>query len=252
MPIIENRSYFDELDDEVGQLIKKIDPKSKQSAYRQSKSSLLSSVSRQRGAMFRFRKQYLSLNSINDSVLIKVGSSKRGHLAAYRGKWVRVIWYGTYGFSMDCLVHQVKVSGELERNLMLRGPYAKEEFTEEVAKAYPFPTVKVDDSPLIRSAKGLWVSAVPTDSALENLEKDEIPDGTEYWKPTQVRWSSLPYMVAYRKYGGFWIKTLATREEISSGRLDWIPVGARVYVDRSGSIPRGWNVRTEDGWKIEG
>jgi hypothetical protein len=251
MPIIENRSYFDALDDEVGQLIKKIDPKSKQSAYRQSKDALLSSISRQRGAMFRFRKQYLSLYSVNDSVIIKVGPTKKGHLAAYRGKWVRVIWYGTYGFSMDCLVHNVKVSAELEQKLMLRGPYTKEEFTDEVAKAYPFPGVKVDDLPLIRSTKGAWVSAVPADNALENLEKDEIPDGTEYWKPTRQERTSLPYMVAYRKFAGFWIKTSASREEISSGELDWIPVGARVYVDRSGSIPRGWNVRTEDGWKIE-
>ena len=102
MDIIENRSYFDTLDDEVGKLIKKIDPLQKQSVYRQAKNDLFKYVTRHRGAMLRFRKQRLALESVNDSVLIKIGPKKRGHLAAYRGEWIRVIWHSTYGFSMDC------------------------------------------------------------------------------------------------------------------------------------------------------
>jgi len=50
MVIIENRSYFDTLDDEVGQLIKKIDPLQKQSVYRQAKNDLFKHVTRHRGA----------------------------------------------------------------------------------------------------------------------------------------------------------------------------------------------------------
>jgi len=123
MDIIENRSYFDTLDDEVGQLIKKIDPLQKQSVYRQAKNDLFKFVTRHRGEMFRFRKERMSLRSVNDSVLIKVGPKKRGHLAAYRGEWIRVIWHSTYGFSMDCLVHKVKVTKEVEKQLVPRGPY---------------------------------------------------------------------------------------------------------------------------------
>ena len=63
MDIIENRSYFDTLDDEVGQLIKKIDPLQKQSVYRQAKNDLFKYVTRHRGAMLRFRKQRLALES---------------------------------------------------------------------------------------------------------------------------------------------------------------------------------------------
>ena len=40
MAIIENRSYFDTLDDEVGRLIKNIDGRQKQMAYRQAKADL--------------------------------------------------------------------------------------------------------------------------------------------------------------------------------------------------------------------
>ena len=101
MEIIENRSYFDTLDDEVGQLVKKIDPLQKQSVYRQAKNDLFKYVTRHRGEMFRFRKERLSLRTVNDSVIIKVGPKKRGHLAEYRGEWIRVIWHSTYGFSMD-------------------------------------------------------------------------------------------------------------------------------------------------------
>jgi hypothetical protein len=40
MPITENRSYFDTLDDEVGRLIKNIDGRQKQMAYRKAKADL--------------------------------------------------------------------------------------------------------------------------------------------------------------------------------------------------------------------
>ena len=42
MVIIENRSYFDTLDDEVGRLIKNIDGRQKQMEYRQAKADLFS------------------------------------------------------------------------------------------------------------------------------------------------------------------------------------------------------------------
>jgi hypothetical protein len=252
MDIIENRSYFDTLDDEVGQLIKKIDPLQKQSVYRQAKNDLFKYVTRHRGEMFRFRKERMSLRSVNDSVLIKVGPKKRGHLAAYRGEWIRVIWHSTYGFSMDCLVHKVKVTKEVEQQLVPRGPYTKEEFTPELASAYPFRDVIVEGLHMVRSTKGNWVESKPTDMALENKETDEIPDGIKYYKPVLRDGYACVYLEGYHKYAGLWIKTHASREDVTSGKLDWIPVGGRVYVDRSGDIPSGWSVRTTGGWKSEG
>ena len=174
MAIIENRSYFDTLDDEVGQAVRKIDPRAKQSIYRESKADLFELVSRRKGVVLQFRKKRMSLEEVNDSVLIKIGPAKRGHLSAYRGEWVRVIWSSTYGFSMNCLVHKLKVTPEMEKKLMLRGPYTNEEFTDEVAKAYPFRDVTVDGLSLVRSAKGIWISPIPTYRALKNLEMDEI------------------------------------------------------------------------------
>lgn len=252
MDIIENRSYFDTLDEEVGQLIKKIEPLAKQSVYRQAKNDLFKYVTRHRGEMFRFRKERMSLRSVNDSVLIKVGPKKRGHLAAYRGEWIRVIWHSTYGFSMDCLVHKVKVAKEVEQQLVPRGPYTKEEFTPELASAYPFPYVTVDGFVMVRSTKGNWVSSIPTDKALQNLEADEIPDGVTHHKRDITDSSVYPTLVGYHKYAGLWIKTHASREDITTGKLDWIPAGGRVYVDRFGAIPGGWCIRTDDGWKDEG
>ena len=254
MEIIENRSYFDTLDDEVGQVVRKIDPKAKQSVYRKSKAELFELVSRRKGVVLQFRKKRLSLEEVNDSVLIKIGPSKRGHLSAYRGEWVRVIWSSTYGFSMNCLVHKLKVTPEMEQKLMLRGPYTNEEFTDEVAKAYPFSIATVAGLPLVRSAKGIWVSAIPTYGALMNLEKDEIPDGIRYrYQPPKKEDEYYnPTLEEYFKHAGLWIKTHASREDINSGKLDWIPIGTRVYVGWSGNNPSGWYVRTEEGWKFEG
>ena len=251
MAIIENRSYFDTLDDEVGQAVRKIDLKAKQSVYRESKAELFKLVKRRNGAFFQFRKKRLSLEEVNDSVLIKIGPAKRGHLAAYRGEWVRVTWYSTYGFSMNCLVHKVKVSPELEKKLMLRGPYTKEEFTDEVAKAYPFRDVTVDGTVMLRSARGSWVSSVPTDKALDNLEKDEIPDGATHYRTVTEDGKSSQHIETYHKFAGVWIKSYASREEINSGSLDWVPAGTKVYVRRLWDIPGGLIVRTADGWRNE-
>lgn len=251
MEVIENKSYFDTLNDEVGRLIAEINPSDNQSDYRKSKKRLEAYVLRHRGQMFRFRKERMALVGSNDSVLIKVGPAKRGHLAAYRGHWIRVIWYGTYGFSMDCLVHKVKMPNDLEDKLIPRGPYTKEEFTEEMAKNYPFRSVVVEGETLLRAQSGRWVSPIPTEKALDNLEKDEIPDGNYHYRKV-LRTSGSGYdMVGYHKYAGLWIKTIVTREELNSGKLDWLPVGVRVSVERAGDLPRGSLIRTQDGWKFE-
>lgn len=251
MPIIDNKSYFDTLDDEVSRLLAKINPSDNQPEYRKSKKRLEAYVLRHRGEMFRFRKERMALVGSNDSVLIKVGPAKRGHLAAYRGHWVRVIWYGTYGFSMDCLVHKVKMTKDVEAKLIPRGPYTKEEFTEEMAKFHPFSSVIVDGETLVRAQSGCWVSPIPTEKALDNLEKDEIPDGTFYHRKVP-RDSGPGYnMVGYRKHAGFWIRTYVTREELDAGDFDWAPVGARFHVDRVGDIPSGTFIRTQDGWNFE-
>ncbi len=251
MLIIENRSYFDTLDDEVSKLVAEIDPSDNQFEYRKSKKRLEAYVLRRRGEMFRFRKERMSLVGSNDSVLIKVGPAKRGHLAAYRGHWVRVIWYGTYGFSMDCLVHKVKMTKDLEARLIPRGPYTKKEFTAEMAKFYPFRSVIVDGETLVRAQSGRWVSPIPTEKALDNLEKDEIPDGTYHHRQVPRGSGSGYDMVGYRKHAGFWIRTYVTREELNSGEFDWAPAGARFHVDRIGDLPSGTFIRTQDGWKFE-
>lgn len=251
MAIIENRSYFDTMDDKVGQAVRKINPKAKQAEYRESKDELFKLLRRLDGSFFQFRKKRLSLEGVNDSVLIRIGPAKRGHLSAYRGEWVRVIWFATYGFSMNCLVHKVKVSPEAEKRLVLRGPYTKEEFTDEVAEAYPFREVTVDGVIMLRSARGNWVSSVPTDRALDNLEKDEIPDGATHYRPVPEEGKSYPHIETYHKFAGFWIKSYASREEFNSGSLDWVPVGTKVHVRRFWDIPSGTYVRTADGWRNE-
>ena len=248
---IENKSYFDKLDDAVSRLIADINPSDKQSEYRKTKKRLEAYVLRHGGEMFRFRKESMSLVGSNDSVLIKVGPAKRGHLAAYRGQWVRAIWYGTYGFSMDCLVHKVKMNKDLEVKLIPRGPYTKEEFTEEMAKFYPFRSVVVDGEILLRARSGSWVSPIPTERALDNLEKDEIPDGNYHYRKVPRSSGSDYDMVGYHKYAGLWIKSAVSREELDSGKLDWIPEGARVSVARFGEHPPGSRIRSKDGWKEE-
>ncbi len=252
MVIIENKSYFDTLDDEVSRLITEINPSDNQFVYRKSKKRLEAYVLRHRGEMFRFRKEALSLVGSNDSVLIKVGPAKRGHLAAYRGHWVRVIWYGTYGFSMDCLVHKVKMSKEVEARLIPRGPYTKEEFTKEMEKFYPFHSVVVGGETLLRAQSGRWVSNIPTEKALDNLEKDEIPDGTYYDRKVPHKSGSSYDMISYRKHAGLWIKTIVSHAEVNSGALDWAPADTRFHVRGTRDLPSGTFIRTQDGWKFEG
>lgn len=252
MEIIENRPYFDSLEDDIGKLIQELDPSDKQSVYRKAKKDLRRAFERRKCPFFYFRKGRMGLEDSNDSVLIKVGLKKRGHLAAYKGEWVRVYWISTYGFSMECAVQKVEVPKSLEASLIPAGNLSIQEFTQEVAARYPKNRVLVDGKPMIRGIKSTWVSATPTDAALQNLEKDEIPDGTEYHKPIKQPGNAYLYREQYHKYAGLWIKTLASREELTSGKLDWVPVGGRVYLERAGDIPSGWSVRTPDGWKHEG
>ena len=252
MSIIENRPYFDSLEDDIGKLIRELDHSDPQTEYRKAKKRLRRSFERRKCRSFYFRKGRMGLEDSNDSVLIKVGQKKRGHLAAYKGEWVRVHWISTYSFSMECAVQVVKVSKRVEAALIPAGDLSAQEFTEDVAARYPKNRVLVNGEPLILGIKRTWVSATPTDAALQNLEKDEIPDGVSYYKPIKQPGNAYLYMEQYHKYAGFWIKTHATREELTSGKLDWVPVGGRVYVDRSGDIPSGWNVRTAAGWEAEG
>lgn len=252
MPIKENRPYFDSLADVVGKRIKELNPSDKQAVYRKAKKELRRAFERRKCQFFYFRKGRMGLEESNDSVLIKVGPKKRGNLAAYKGEWVRVHWISTYGFSMECAVQKVKVPKSLEASLIPADGLSSAEFTPDIALRYPKNRALVDGKPMIRGIRSEWVSATPTDEALQNREKDEIPDGVSYDKPIKRPGNDYLYMEQYHKYAGCWIKTYATREDLSTGKLDWIPVGGKVYVDRCGDIPSGWNVRTADGWKLEG
>lgn len=248
MAIIENRSYFDSLEDDVGKLIQELNPGDKQSVYRKAKKALRQAFERRKCQFFYFRKGRMGLEESNDSVLIKVGPRKRGHLAAYKGEWVRIHWISTYGFSMECAVQVVKVPKSAEASLIPAVDLTTQEFTQDVAARYPKDRALVNGEPLIRSIKRTWVSATPTDAALRNLEKDEIPDGVSYDKPIKQPGNAYLYLEQYHKYAGLWIKTHASREELTKGKLDWVPVGGRVYVDWSGDIPSGWSIRTLVGW----
>ena len=86
MPIKENRSYFDSLADVVGKRIKQLNPSDKQAVYRKAKKELRRAFERLKCQFFYFRKGRMGLEESNDSVLIKVGPKKRGHLAAYKGE----------------------------------------------------------------------------------------------------------------------------------------------------------------------
>lgn len=252
MDIIENRPYFDTLEDQVGKLIRELNPSDKQSDYRKAKKELRRAFERRKCQFFYFRKGRMGLEEVNESVLIKVGPKKRGHLAAYKGEWVRVYWISTYGFSMECAIQKVKVPKDVETSLIPSDGLSRDEFTDDVSARYPRNRAQVDGMPMIRGIKGAWVSATPTDAALQNLEKDEIPDGMSYYKPIKQPENAYLYLEQYHKYAGLWIKTHASREDLTSGQLDWVPVGGRVYVDRSGDIPSGWSIRTASGWEAEG
>lgn len=247
MPIAENRSYFDSLEDAVGKLIKELNPRDKQSVYRKAKNDLRREFERRKCQFFYFRKGRMGLEESNDSVLIKVGPKKRGHLAGYKGQWVRIHWISTYGFSMECAVQKVKLPKSIEVSLIPAVDLSTKEFTEAVASRYPKNRVLVDGEPMIRTAKRTWVRATPTDAALQNLEKDEIPDGVNFYKTIKQPGNAYQHLEQYHKYASLWIKTHASRGDLTSGKLDWVPVGGRVYVDRSGEVPSGWSIRTEAG-----
>lgn len=249
MGIIENRSYFDTLGDDVNRMLKEIVALNFRGKCRKLKKELKEYVLSRGGVELGFLHHRLALDGINDSVLIKIGPKKRGHLAAFRGYWVRIIWFGRYGFTMNCLVYKIKITKKMEKTLIPRGPYTKEEFSDKVSKFYYLRHAIVDGEQLVRSTKGQWVSSVPTDRALMNLEKDEIPDGSTHEKPVKGKYSTL--LVGYHKFKGYWIKDFVSRREIDEGKLDWVPVGATLIVenwmkDSSSSLL----LRTKDGWEI--
>jgi hypothetical protein len=249
MGIIENRSYFDTLGDDVNQMLNDIIPLNFKGKCRSLKKELKAYVLRRRGVELDFLHHRLALDGINDSVLIKIGPKKRGHLAAFRGYWVRVIWFGRSGFTMNCLVYKIKITKKMEKTLIPRGPYTKEEFTDEVSKFYYLRHAVVDGEQLVRSTKGQWVSSVPTDRALMNLEKDEIPDGSTYQKPVKEEYSTL--LVGYHKLKGYWIKDFVSRQEVDDGELDWVPVGVILtVVDWSEDSRYTLLLRTKDGWEV--
>jgi hypothetical protein len=249
MGIIENRSYFDTLGDDVNQMLNDIIPLNFKGKCRSLKKQLKAYVLRRRGVELDFLHHRLALDGINDSVLIKIGPKKRGHLAAFRGYWVRVIWFGRSGFTMNCLVYKIKITKKMEKTLIPRGPYTKEEFTDEVSKFYYLRHAVVDGEQLVRSTKGQWVSSVPTDRALINLEKDEIPDGSTYQKPVKEEYSTL--LVGYHKLKGYWIKDFVSRQEVDDGELDWVPVGVILtVVDWSQDSRYTSLLRTKDGWEV--
>ncbi len=199
MDIKENRSYFDSLEDDIGKLIQDIDPSDKQLVYRKAKKDLRKAFERRKSQFFYFRKGRMGLEESNDSVLIKVGPKKRGHLAAYKGEWVRVHWISTYGFSMECAVQKVKVPKGLEASLIPADGLSSAEFTSDIALRYPKNRAQVDGKPMIRGIRGEWVSATPTDEALQNREKDEIPDGVSYYKPIEQLGNAYLYLEQYHK-----------------------------------------------------
>jgi len=250
MDIIENRSYFDTLDDDLSRMLKEIVALNFRGKCRSLKKQLKAYVLRRRGVELDFLHHRLALDGINDSVLIKIGPKKRGHLAAFRGYWVRVIWFGRNGFTMNCLVYKIKITKKIEKTLIPRGPYTKEEFTDEVSKFYYLHHVVVDGEQLVRSIKGHWVSSVPTDRALMNLEKDEIPDGSTYQKPVKEEYATL--LVGYHKLKGYWIKDFVSRQEVDDGELDWVPVGVILtVVDWSEDSRYSLLLRTKDGWEVQ-
>ena len=61
MEIIENRPYFDSLEDDIGKLIQELDPSDKQSVYRKAKKDLRRAFERRKCQFFYFRKGRMGL-----------------------------------------------------------------------------------------------------------------------------------------------------------------------------------------------
>jgi hypothetical protein len=235
MTIIENQSYLDTLDDEVGQAVRRIDYSVNQTQHRKNKQAIIDALQKGPFRVFDFRKERMGLAQVNQSVLIKLGPKKRGHLAAYRGCWVRVVWLSTYGgYTMTCAVQKLDLTDEVERSLISCGPYTKEEFTDDIAARYPFDHTYVDGERMMRLKDGRWIRSKPTDEALKGNEKDEIPDGWHAY---------LPNVGPYQKHAGRWVRLLITNSEYQDGAGLELPIGSRVYVE--GKV----KTRIEAGWK---
>jgi len=243
MAIIENKSYLDTLDDEIGRAVRAIDWSASYKEHKSNKKAITDAVSKVRHKIFPFRAQRMSLRSVNESVLIKIGPKKRGHLAAYRGCWVRLVWLSTYGgFTMNCAVQKLKISKEVEKTLIPCGPYTKKEFTADVQARHPYSYETVDGQPMIKIPDGRWIKSTPTDAALENKEKDDIPDGGYARKHLETGF------VHYKKYNRRWVRTTITKSEFEDGACLELPIGTQITVkDDTGNYL--YLKRTEEGWK---
>jgi hypothetical protein len=236
MPITENQSYLDTLDDEVGQAVRRIDYSANQTQHRKNKQAIVDALQKGEFEVFGFRKQRMDLEQVNQSVLIKIGPKKRGHLAPYRGSWVRVVWLSTYGgYTMNCAVQKLTLSEAVENSLIHCGPYTQEQFTEDVAARYPYGHAIVDDQRMMRLKDGRWIRSTPTAAALRGEETDDIPDGWHGY---------LPDFGPFRKHAGRWVRLMVTQAEYDDGAGLELPLGTVIYVEGTHR-----KVRTENGWK---
>jgi len=243
MAIIENKSYLDTLDDEIGRAVRAIDWSAGQKQHKINKQAITDALSKVSCVSIGFRKERMNLNRVNESVLIKIGPKKRGHLAAYCGSWVRLVWLYTYGgYTMVCAVQKLEISKEVEETLLLCGPYTKDNFTKEIQVGHPYGHAMVDGERMIRISDGRWIKSTPTDAALENKEKDDIPDGNTAWKKTGG-------YATYLKYNGRWVRTYITRAEFDDGACMELPLGTNITIGADGINPDSHQRRTETGWK---
>lgn len=243
MAIIENKSYLDTLDDEIGRAVRAIDWSVGQKQHKINKQAITDALGKVSCVRIWFRKERMSLNHVNESVLIKIGPKKRGHLAAYRGSWVRLVWLRTYGgYTMVCAVQKLEISKEVEETLLPCGPYTKNDFTKEIQVGHPYGHAMVDNERMIRISDCRWIKSTPTDAALENKEKDDIPDGGTAWKKTGDH-------ATYLKHNGRWVRTSLTRCEFEDGACLELPIRSRIFVSGDSKNGHTYYTRTKDGWK---
>jgi hypothetical protein len=236
MLIIENKSYLDTLNDEVGQAVRGIDYTVNQTQHRKNKQAIVDALQKGEFEVFGFRKQRMGLEQVNQSVLIKIGPKKRGHLAACRGSWVRVVWLSTYGgYTMNCAVQRLTLSEAVESSLIPCGPFTQEGFTEDVATRHPYGHAIVDGQRMMRLKNGRWINSRPTDKALRGEETDDIPEG---WH------ASLTDVGPFIKHAGRWVRLTITTVEYDDGAGLELPLGTIIYLD---GVRR--KKRTKDGWK---
>jgi hypothetical protein len=243
MAVNENKSYLDTLDDEIGRAVRAIDWSVGQKQHKINKQAITNALEKVPHEKIGFRKERMNLNRVNESVLIKIGPKKRGHLAAYCGSWVRLVWLYTYGgYTMVCAVQKLEISKEVEETLLPCGPYTKNNFTKEIQVRHPYGHAMVDGDPMIRISDGRWIKSTPTDAALENKEKDDIPDGNNAWKNTGG-------YATYQKQNGRWVRTSLTRCEFEDGACLELPIGSRIFVSGDSTNGHTYYTRTKDGWK---